>query len=144
MRVAESCVLFARVLWTDFGPIGAKQYGTPKPRTMAQLGAQLDSIQAAVKDSERIVLGLGLQESPGHVNASCGITCADVDDPKCSCCNYGWDEPSLKAWLRLVSAKGLTKVTVYRQDMTPPVGTTSDPPAWFIGALAEWLHGGGG
>lgn len=85
-----------------------------------------------------------MPETPGHENASCGWDppCTNASDPKCKCLNYGWNETMFTQFVADVEAAGMEEIAVWREDMTPPSGTTPSIPDWFINALADFVGRG--
>jgi hypothetical protein len=90
------------------------------------------------------VPAIGLTEMPGYANASCGgwPQCTNFSNPRCGCLDYGWNQSSFAAFVRNVEAVGFTEIDVYRQDLSPPPGTTPSIPSWLIDELAGFLSRG--
>lgn len=91
-----------------------------------------------------IAPAVGMTELAGHANASCGgwPQCANISNPACGCLDYGWNHSAFSAFIRGVEALGVTEIDVYRQDMTPPPGTTAAVPDWWITELQGFLSRG--
>jgi hypothetical protein len=126
---------------TYYGPVGGMQFGKPYPRTIKGLGKKLSTLLSLVPSLTQVTTGIGLQSAPGHLNSSCGAwpQCANLTDPACGCCDYGWTQPTLREFLALVEAAGVQELFVWRQDMTPPPGTSASIPQWFIDEMAGFL-----
>jgi hypothetical protein len=103
---------------------------------------QLTNLKAAVPLGQ-IAVGVGLVEMPGHRNASCGgwPQCTNFSNPACGCYDYGWTEDGFRTFTSQAAMAGVTQIDVWRQDMTPPPGTSAAIPPWFIDALAKFLKG---
>ena len=149
----------------------ANQFGRPEPRTMADMQVILDGLVAAIPRSQ-IAVAVGTVEQPGptHANASCGfgtirqhngnVCCsvwspsvmrlsvylfaADAKDRSVACCNYGWNQTTLREFLRRVDAAGIKEVDVWREDLEPPKGQITAIPDWFADELATYLNPGYG
>lgn len=93
---------------------------------------------------QMIAPAVGVTEMAGHANASCGgwPQCANITNPKCGCLNYGWNHSTFAAFVRQVEALGIGEIDVWRQDMTPPLGTTASVPPWLMSELAGFLKRG--
>lgn len=101
----------------------------------------------------QISLGIGLVEDFGHENASCSscrghassVSCPQIKSGTCGncvgCFNYGWTEPSLRAFVTAAVAAGVESLSIYRQDLTPANGTRTKIPPWFVEILADFLAG---
>eukprot|EP01052_Picozoa_sp_SAG31_P047387 SAG31_NODE_9468_length_1273_cov_0.893526_2_plen_156_part_00 len=94
--------------------------------------------------AQTIAPAVGLTEMPGHENASCcgWPQCANLSNPACGCLNYGWNHSAFAAFVREVEALGIEEIDVWRQDMTPPPGTTASVPPWLMSELAGFLRRG--
>ena len=92
----------------------------------------------------QIAAGVGLVDASGHKNASCGgwPQCTNFSDPACGCLWYGWNASTLSAFVDAAEAAGVEEIDVWRQDMTPPPGTSADVPEWFIDTMAGFLQRG--
>ena len=53
-----------------------------------------------------------------------------------------WNHITFAAFVREVEAAGMSEIDVWRQDMTPPPGTTAAVPPWLIAELAGFLDRG--
>ena len=93
----------------------------------------------------QIAAGVGLVDAPGHRNASCGgwPQCTNISNPACGCLWYGWTAKTLDAFVGAAEQAGVEEIDVWREDMTPPPGTTADIPTWFIDTMTGFLQGGG-
>jgi hypothetical protein len=129
----------------------------------------LHEIAAAVPPAQ-MIFGVGLQEGPGSSNASCAGAgapstatacveeesllvqccvyvirpqggCADERNPDCDCYDYGWTQDDLLWMLQQMAAVGVSRLRIWRQDLTPPPETYADPPQWFLQAAAMWING---
>jgi hypothetical protein len=91
-----------------------------------------------------IAPAVGMPEMPGHQNASCGAfpQCANMNDPKCGCLDYGWTEAAFKVFVSDIEAAGISQIDVWRMDMTPPPGTVPAIPQWFTDGLTGFLARG--
>ena len=67
------------------------------------------------------------------------ITGTNFSNPQCGCLDYGWNQTSFSAFVRAVEDAGVTEIDVWRQDMTPPLGTVPAIPPWLISELAGFL-----
>jgi hypothetical protein len=54
--------------------------------------------------------------------------------------NYGWNESTFHDFVAAMSAMEVQEIDVWRQDMTPPPGTTAAIPPWFIHTLQRFLN----
>ncbi len=93
--------------------------------------------------NQGISAAIGSVEQAGHWNASCEgwPQCTDISNEACQCFNYGWDQPSLHAFVLHLLAANVTSMSVWRSDITPPPGTTAALPDWFIAELAFFRQG---
>ena len=93
---------------------------------------------------QMIAPAVGVTELPGHENASCGgwPQCANLTNPACGCLNYSWNHSAFAAFVRRVESLGISEIDVWRQDMTPPPGTTASVPPWLMSELAGFLKRG--
>ena len=91
-----------------------------------------------------IAPAVGLTAAAGHKNASCGgwPQCANVTDKACGCIDYKWNHTAFSAFVREVERLGISEIDVWRQDMTPPPGTTASIPDWLLSELAGFLKRG--
>lgn len=86
-------------------------------------------------------IGVGLVDMPGHENASCSgwPQCTDFDNPACMCIDYGWNEQSFRKFIKDAAESGVQEIDVWRNDITPPPGTTAFIPPWWIEILTDYL-----
>ena len=68
--------------------------------------------------------------------------CANVTDKACGCIDYKWNHTAFSAFVREVERLGINEIDVWRQDMTPPPGTTASIPDWLLSELVGFLKRG--
>ena len=125
-----------------FGPGHHVSAGKPGFRSMSEAkGIARNFLDQAT--TARAAVGLGLVDTPGHQNASCGgwPQCANISYPKCGCFDYSWNQTSLHEFLVFVDSLGVRELDIWRGDITPPPGTTAEVPQWWFDELALFLNG---
>jgi hypothetical protein len=99
----------------------------------------LDAMQKLVP-ADRLAASVGAVETPAHINATCNWDGKQLSQ----CYDYGWNQTTLRAFLSMLSTGGVRELNVWRQDLAPPPGQTSDIPQWFREEVARWRNPGYG